>query len=1111
MIREWFDRQLITEQGIRGQVLMEPERSRGLSNNAIRMFEDAHLVRADERRGATWFELAHDRLIEPIRASNALWFSEHLSPLQQQADLWNRQERPDGLLLRGKQLQEAQQWAREHAAELTPTEKDFLAESAQAQAQLDKEQKQNRRIRWLAIAASIVGVIALLGILVSLLSLYQLGESLGETEQARALAEAKEQEANTQKQQAIVQDRVSKMTAGALSQLEVDPEVSLLLALEAYSTTKSVQTDDILRQAVVESRVRGTLRGHSGSVDTVAISPEGKMFATGAIDNTIKLWDASNGKELRTLKGHTAPVWSLAFNPDGTKLASGSEDGTARLWDLANCAAECPVIELRGHTGTVWSVVFAPNDEFVATGSDDKTIRFWNVADGSDAGLLEGHTGTVNAVVFSPDGTALLSASSDQTARLWDLTQCQDVTCPFQEIAGQAVFWSAAFAPDSNSFVLGSDDQTAYQYDRDPLSVTNYLSGHNDAVFSVTYSPDGKYIATGSRDGTARVWDASTGQLVAPLRGHESTVWYVTFSPDSRLLLSGSEDGTAKLWSVGNGRELRVLRGHNNKVLGADYSGDGKRVITVSQDRTARVWDAGTASLVVPPLEGHANWISGGALNSDGSRAATASFDGTVRLWDLTACNPDCPSTVLELESDARDVTYSPDGNSVLVSLGNGSAQIWNVATGARQMILPGHQGAVLHAFYSHDGKRVLTVGEDATVRVWNPATGKQELLIQAPTGTFQNAHFSPDDTLVVTAGNDRTARVWDIAQALVQGTATAPQKFELRGHTGPVTAATFSHDGKWIATGSADRTMRLWDVSDALANGAPPRELAVLRGHDDKIQTVELSPDDQYLLTASSDKTARETLLSIQEINTLAKQYVTRTLSCDEWATLLGEADYCPGGGVAQVTNPLPTLAPITRAALAPTLEPGVATAVVATAPPVTPQRSPTALPTQTAEPESSATPPATPAQTTSAPTAQPTLLTIPTAVPPVVTPTPALAPGVYVSKIVFVPINPGQSPASGEFHVTFLNNSGADLGFARWKVLVMEPGNTKPIGDTVGAAKSIPVGTTELVAGPYRIGLGECRNFIGMPVSEDDDGRQSPFLQPDGGQAVLDFQMCP
>ncbi|NTW98161.1 MAG: ATP-binding protein, partial [Oscillochloris sp.] len=77
-VRGWFARELITPQGVRGQVLQGAGASAGLANAAITQLVDAYLVRAEPRRGATWYELAHDRLIAPVRASNAAWFAANL-------------------------------------------------------------------------------------------------------------------------------------------------------------------------------------------------------------------------------------------------------------------------------------------------------------------------------------------------------------------------------------------------------------------------------------------------------------------------------------------------------------------------------------------------------------------------------------------------------------------------------------------------------------------------------------------------------------------------------------------------------------------------------------------------------------------------------------------------------------------------------------------------------------------------------------------------------------------------------------------------------------------------------------------------------------------------
>jgi hypothetical protein len=97
-IREWIQEYLITEQDLRGQVPLGFKRSKGLPNEVIDRLVKAYVLRREERQGRIWFELAHDRLIGPVKLNNAEWLTRNRTDFQAQALLGARRNRPDELL-----------------------------------------------------------------------------------------------------------------------------------------------------------------------------------------------------------------------------------------------------------------------------------------------------------------------------------------------------------------------------------------------------------------------------------------------------------------------------------------------------------------------------------------------------------------------------------------------------------------------------------------------------------------------------------------------------------------------------------------------------------------------------------------------------------------------------------------------------------------------------------------------------------------------------------------------------------------------------------------------------------------------------------------------------
>jgi WD40 repeat protein len=248
-------------------------------------------------------------------------------------------------------------------------------------------------------------------------------------------------------------------------------------------------------------------------------------------------------------------------------------------------------------------------------------------------------------------------------------------------------------------------------------------------------------------------------------------------------------------------------------------------------------------------LRGHEWVIKSVAFSPDGRTIITASKDGTARLWD-TATGKE--TLVLRgHEGIVTSAVYSPDGRIVVTASDDKTARIWDVATGREIAVLRGHKDSIGLATFSPDGGSVVTTSYNdsamwSTVenaaRVWDAATGKEIATLHGHDSVVVSAAFSPDGKTIVTASLDQTARLWE--------TATGREIAILR-HEAPVTTAAFSPDGKAVLTTPVDKTARLWDA-------ATGQELVMLRGHDGPINFAGFSPDGKMVVTASFDMTGR-------------------------------------------------------------------------------------------------------------------------------------------------------------------------------------------------------------------------------------------------------------
>lgn len=823
-IRHWCGTTLITPTRIRAQVSREPEFTGGLPNDAVEALVKTHLIRPEEARGGIWYELAHDRLIDPILSSNAKATPEERRQLTADAERWKRAGREPSFLYRGSQLEQALKLEREQGP-VSELEREFL------HASQVMETKSARRMRLL------VATLVPLLLAVAFFAFRARGGS--QISASRELASA------------------------AINKIQEDPELSLLLALEAVERSSTAEAEralhEVLYLPVVGTSVQVPIPFDSAGA--LAFSPDGTRFATVGSDGRVQVWENASGKRILSL-GDASSIWSnLAFSPRGDMLAAGDIDGSVLLFD---CKSGEPLRTLDAGAA-VNGLAFSPDGVRLAIATDDVIAAVWNVASGKQALNLAGHTDLIWDVAFSEDGRYLATAGQDGTVLVWDARTGKEV----QRLAdGDKAVTGVDFGPDEQ-IATAHQDNLARIWDL-RTGTHKLLFGHRDWVWDVAFSRNGQYLATASFDGTVKLWNASSAQEVSTLLPEGNQVVRVVFDPRTEYLTStsrstgGERKGWAKLWKAFF-NDIPTLSTSSTAISGIAFSPDGKYLVIADREGKVFLWE----------VAGHRldKLIDGNPIQSlafNGHLLVASSLDGEVHLFELAGRRE-----IGTLRGPGQAVALSPGGQRLATAGEDGMLRIWELAS-RRPVLVRRHGGPLLAIAFSPDSRWIATGGEDATVKIWDAMTGRNVQTLSGSRSTVLAVAFSPDGERLATASQDGTARIWNVES----GETVLPPLWE---HTADVTDVAFSPNGQRLATVSLDRTAKIWDAGSG-------RVLFTLRKHTDRLSHLAFSPDGKQLAIAGEDGMVRIEPMDIDSMIRLARGRLSRPLTKRERQIYLHE-----------------------------------------------------------------------------------------------------------------------------------------------------------------------------------------------------------------------------
>lgn len=917
VLRAWFGRTLITPAGTRGIVFggRRDETVGGIPRAAITELEKQRLIRAELRGSEMWYELSHDRLIQPIRESNERWLRKQPvaqqigQDLEEKAAEWTRMNKGRSLLLDQAGLREAEKWLESSEAAGIG-----YSDTLYAFIQASQAAQQQRRVRQL-IGGSVV--LAVLFIMMFGVSAYAW--------QQESRAEAARAEAN------VAKDEADKLRGLAEEQKQVAQDFAKAAQFEAEEATKARSHAEDQEKIAVAARLdadkqRLLALDLAGSEKTARIKAEtaeadAQKQKNAALSNSF----AARSELLReeqpnllepsvvlaleamrrnpSLEGEQAlrhglailpqPVneidfnsTDIAFTPDGHLTAISDKE--TRRYDVNGNAKGSPLkvdSGVRRHVLSQNGVYAAATTEDSLDGRNDSANRtvITNTTNPNERTVIR-YSNDPDSISyrrllntgFSPDGKYFAGMPGEDFLRVWETKSGRLVmhlsVSREPGIASDDWIASYTFSPEGNFIAVRRVASASVYRIADgsrifttPLAVKDVPRPLPWRTQEVALSADGKYLATTLGD-LVQIWDVRGQSEVTHWR-QQSRVERVIFSRDAKFVATVNTN-TATIWDPKTGREITRVA-HVVPITKVGFSPLGNFLVTSSEDRTARLWDVQSGREI--SRIGRNSAVHSFSFTPDEKYLAVASND--ISLWDMTK---DGISVVLNQKQRVPAIVFSGDGQYMATLLGHSGDEVTRNLE-ARRESLPvsinirrmsdGHVASLtdldfLNAvIFSPDGKSLLTAGPENSVIAWDVDSGKRgKTLVKFDGEPFDFSFFlSPDGKYVGAVKHRGILTIADLSTG---------QKYDLPyiatelGHLEPyIDLIDFSPDGtKMITRYNTNPNanfyyeyVSIWD----LKSRKPIKHLEESRLKDffkDRKSSIEFSPYGKYFGISDRD-----------------------------------------------------------------------------------------------------------------------------------------------------------------------------------------------------------------------------------------------------------------
>ncbi len=420
--------------------------------------------------------------------------------------------------------------------------------------------------------------------------------------------------------------------------------------------------------------------------------------------------------------------------------------------------------------------------------------------------------GTLQAMDCSADGRLLITAGG-LGVFVWDLnvSKTEPVRwCPIDDETIHCI----ALSPNSQRIAMGSESGNLTVWDINQWEKLYTKSAHGKWQINETvFSPDGKYVLTGGEEGIVKMWESSTGDFVHSYRVRDKVVSDLVFSPDGSKILAGYErSGKAYLWDTWSEKLIRTFQSNSGMKKAVAFMPDGENMLLTASDYSVSLIGIDEKQTLEDFIDGgteytgHKREIFDLDISADGKMLVSGSNDGTAKVWDL-ATGREIQSIGKEFQrviveprrySTSRTIFFTEfidDGKQLILGDHNGTIRIWDVKQQEESFRLDDHISPITEWAINPTHSEALIGCSDGTVKLQDLQRGDIIRTFGAHYDYVTDVAFSPAGKLIASLGRSGDIKMWEKES----GESLFEIKEEKDDWFGSIA---FSPDGKYLVAG---------------------------------------------------------------------------------------------------------------------------------------------------------------------------------------------------------------------------------------------------------------------------------------------------------------------